>query len=303
MNDMILEETYTLSNGVEIPQLGLGTWFINNKDVVDAVKSAIQLGYRHIDTAQAYRNERGVGEGIRASGVTREDIFITTKLDAGAKSYKRAAAGVDRSLKALGVEDIDLMIIHSPQPWTQFRGDKNFFEENRQVWKALEEAYQAGKIRAIGLSNFEKADIDNILEVATVKPMVNQVLAHIGNTPFELIEYTQSQGILVQAYSPVAHGQLLKNAEVKAVADKLGVTVPQLSIRYVLQLGLQPLPKTKTPAHMKSNTELDFTISDEDMAVLRNVQPVTDYGSANAMPVYGGTLTIGSIVKMMFRRD
>lgn len=287
---MILDENYTLSNGVEIPKLGLGTWMIDNAATVDAVKAAIELGYRHIDTAQAYQNEQGVGEGVRASGVAREDIFVTTKLDAGAKSYDAAVAGVDASLEALGLEYIDLFIIHSPHPWTEFRGEKTYFEENRQVWKALEEAYQAGKVRAIGLSNFERGDIENILEVATVKPMVNQILAHISNTPFELIEYTQGEGILVEAYSPVAHGELLKNEHVKQIADKYGVSIPQLSIRYDLQLGLLPLPKTANPAHMKSNVELDFVISDEDMDYLKNVETIKDYGDASMMPVFGGKL-------------
>ncbi len=300
---MILEETYTLPNGVEIPKLGLGTWFIGNADVVPAVTAALEIGYRHIDTAQAYRNEKGVGEAVRTSGVKRDDVFVTTKLDAGAKSYKRAVTGIDRSLKTTGRDHIDMMIIHSPQPWTRFRGEKPYFEENREVWRALEEAYTAGKLRAIGLSNFEQADLDNILEVATVKPMVNQILAHIGNTPHELIEYTRSKGVLVEAYSPVAHGQLLKNEQVTVIAATYGVSVPQLSIRYVLQLGLLPLPKTSNPAHMKSNAALDFVISDEDMAVLTNIEPITDYGSASAMPVYGGKLTVGSTLKMIFASD
>ncbi|WES64372.1 aldo/keto reductase [Microbacter sp. GSS18] len=287
---MILNENYTLANGVEIPKLGLGTWMIDDDSVVDAVKTAIELGYRHIDTAQAYQNERGVGEGVRAGGVAREDIFVTTKLAAEAKSYDDAAKGVDASLEALGFDHIDLLIIHSPHPWTEFRGEKTYFEENRQVWKALEEAYTAGKVRAIGLSNFEQADIENILEGATVKPMVNQILAHISNTPHELIEYTQAQGILVEAYSPVAHGELLKNEQVQALAAKYGVSVPQLSIRYDLQLGLLPLPKTATPAHMKSNAELDFVISDEDMEFLKNIDRIEDYGDASIMPVFGGKL-------------
>ena len=226
---MILEENYTLSNGVEIPKLALGTWFIDDDAAVDAVKNAIALGYRHIDTAQAYQNERGVGEGLRASGAKREDVFITTKLDAGAKTYEAAVAGIEQSLTALGVDYIDLMIIHSPHPWTEFRGEKTYFEENRAVWRAFEEAYEAGTLRAIGLSNFEEADIENILGAATVEPMVNQILVHISNTPKELIAYTQSKGILIQAYSPVAHGELLKNETVRQMAEKYGVTVPQLS--------------------------------------------------------------------------
>ncbi|MCB0179966.1 MAG: aldo/keto reductase [Anaerolineae bacterium] len=287
---MILEEKYTLSNGVEIPKLGLGTWFINDTDIVQAVKDAAKIGYRHVDTAQAYQNERGVGEGISASGVKREDMFVTTKLAAEVKSYKEAVASIDNSLKILGLDYIDLMIIHSPKPWTEFHKDDPFFEGNREAWRALEEAYQAGKLRAIGLSNFEKADLDNILASCTVKPMVNQILAHISNTPKEMIQYAQDNGILVEAYSPVAHGELMKNQEVLNIAEKYGVTAPQLGIRYVLQLGLLPLPKTANPAHMKNNADVDFVISDEDMEFLKNMEPIEDYGDASMFPVYGGKL-------------
>lgn len=287
---MILEEKYTLSNGVEIPKLGLGTWFINDTDIVQAVKDAAKIGYRHVDTAQAYQNERGVGEGISASGVKREDMFVTTKLAAEVKSYKEAVASIDNSLKTLGLDYIDLMIIHSPKPWTEFHKDDPFFEGNREAWRALEEAYQAGKLRAIGLSNFEKADLDNILASCTVKPMVNQILAHISNTPKEMIQYAQDNGILVEAYSPVAHGELMKNQEVLNIAEKYGVTAPQLGIRYVLQLGLLPLPKTANPAHMKNNADVDFVISDEDMEFLKNMEPIEDYGDASMFPVYGGKL-------------
>jgi len=287
---MILNENYTLSNGVEIPKLGLGTWFINDTDVVQAVVEAAKLGYRHIDTAQAYQNERGVGEGIRASGVKRDDMFVTTKLAAEVKSYDEAVASIDGSLEALGLDYIDLMIIHSPRPWMEFHKEDSFFEGNREAWRALEDAYNAGKLRAIGLSNFEQTDIDNILETATVKPMVNQILAHISNTPTELIQYSQEQGMLVEAYSPVAHGELLKNEEVATIADKYSVTVPQLSIRYVLQLGLLALPKTANPAHMKENAAVNFIISNEDMEFLKNMEQIENYGEASMFPVYGGVL-------------
>jgi len=287
---MILEEKYTLSNGVEIPKLGLGTWFISDTDVVQAVVEATKLGYRHIDTAQAYQNERGVGEGIRASGVKREDLFVTTKLAAEVKSYDEAVASIEGSLKTLGLDYIDLMIIHSPRPWMEFHKDNPFYEGNREAWRALEEAYKAGKLSAIGLSNFEQADIDNILETCTIKPMVNQILTHISNTPQELIQYSQDNGILVEAYSPVAHGELMKNQEVRNMAEKYGVTVPQLGIRYTLQLGLLPLPKTANPAHMKTNADVDFVISDEDMEFLKNMEQIENYGEASMFPVYGGVL-------------
>lgn len=283
---MILEEKYTLSNGVEIPKLGLGTWFISDEDAAQAVKVAVEMGYRHIDTAQAYQNERGVGEGIRTCGVAREDLFVTTKLAAEIKSYDKAVASINNSLKTLGLDYIDMMIIHSPKPWMEFHGDDSYSEGNREAWKALEEAYKAGKLRAIGISNFEKADIDNILESCTVKPMVNQILAHISNTPKELIEYCQGKDILVEAYSPMGHGELMKNKEVKKVAEKYGVSVPQLAIRYTLQLGLISLPKTANPAHMKNNAEVDFEISKEDMETLKNMPQMKDYGEAGIFPVY-----------------
>lgn len=296
---MILTECYTLSNGMEIPKLGLGTWFISNKDVVQAVKDAAAMGYRHIDTAQAYRNEEGVGAGVRTCSVKREDMFVTSKLDAGVKSYKKAVTSIDASLQKMKLEYLDMMIIHSPQPWTKFGNEERFFEGNQEAWRALEEAYKAGKLRAIGLSNFQKADIDNIIESCTIKPAVNQILAHISNTPFDLIRYSQDNDILVEAYSPVAHGELLKNQQVIALAEKYGVSVPQLSIRYDLQLGLLPLPKTANPAHMKNNAEVDFIISEDDMTFLKNIEKIKDYGSASAMPVFGGKLNLKSMLSMI----
>ena len=287
---MILTENYTLSNGVEIPKLGLGTWFISDEGSVQAVKKAVELGYRHFDTAQAYQNERGVGEGIRTCGVKREELFVTTKLAAEIKSYNEAVASIDGSLKKLGLDYIDLMIIHSPKPWLEFHEDDSYFEGNREAWRALEEAYKAGKLRAIGVSNFQKEDLDNILESCTVKPMVNQILVHISNTPKELIQYSQEKGMLVEAYSPVAHGELMKNREVNQMAEKYGVSVPQLSIRYCIELGLLPLPKTANPAHMKNNAEIDFEISAKDMEILKNVEQINDYGEAGIFPVYGGKL-------------
>ena len=287
---MILQEKYKLSNGVEIPKLGLGTWFISDEDAVKAVQDATELGYRHIDTAQAYQNEAGVGKGIKASGVKREDLFVTTKLAAEVKNYDDAVAAIDQSLKTMGLEYIDLMIIHSPKPWMEFHEDDHYFEGNREAWKALEEAYKAGKLKAIGLSNFQKEDVDNILESCTVKPMVNQILVHISNTPKELIQYCQDNDILVEAYSPVAHGELFKREEVKEMAEKYGVSVPQLAIRYDLQLGLLPLPKTANPDHMKTNADVDFEISQEDMETLKNLEPMKDYGEASMFPVFGGSL-------------
>ena len=283
---MITKETYKLNNGVEIPKIGYGTWMIDNDAVVDAVKTAINVGYTHIDTAQAYQNEEGVGKAIKESDVAREDLFVTTKLAAEVKSYDEAVKSIDESLKTMGLDYIDMMIIHSPKPWQEFQNEDRYFEGNLEAWKALEEAYEAGKLKAIGVSNFKKEDLDNILENAKIKPQVNQILAHITNVPTDMIEYAKSKDILIEAFSPLGHGELFKNEAVKAVAEKYGVSVPQLAIRYDLQLGLLPLPKTQTPDHMKSNTEVDFEISAEDMEKLNNLEEIKDYGEASNFPVF-----------------
>lgn len=284
---MILNETYTLSTGVRIPRLGLGTWFIDDDKAARAVTDAVDIGYRNIDTAQAYGNERGVGEGVRTSGIDRDDLFVSSKLAAEIKNYDDAVAAIDGSLRKMGLDHIDLMLIHSPQPWEDFRGG-DYAEGNRAAWRALEEAYEAGKLRSIGVSNFERRDVENLLSTCTVAPQVNQLLVHVGKTPAELIAYCESQSILVQAYSPIAHGKILNNENVAAMADKYGVTVPQLCIRYTLELGTQPLPKTANPDHMRSNAQVDFEIAGDDMDVLRNMAQFEDYGDSRKFPVFSG---------------
>lgn len=284
---MTLEETFTLANAVEIPKLGLGTWRMTEAETARVVRQAIETGYRHIDTAQAYGNEQGVGEGLRAGGVPRDRIFVTTKLVAECKSFAEARDRIDGSLRALGLDHIDLMLIHSPQPWAEFREGEHYFEGNLEAWRALEDAYRAGKLRAIGVSNFERPDLDNLLDNGGVAPMVNQVLAHVGNTPFDLIDYARSKGLLVEAYSPVAHGAVLNSRGLGALAAKYGVSIARLCIRYCLQLGLLPLPKTTDPAHLRDNAALDFVISDTDMETLKGAANDTDYGEASAFPVFG----------------
>ena len=283
---MIAQTTFTLANGIPIPRLGLGTWMIADAAAAQAVIDAVALGYRHIDTAQAYGNEAGVGAGVRACGLPRDALFLTTKLAAEVKTYAEAAAAIDGSLAALGVDAIDLMLIHSPQPWASFGAEDRCFAGNREAWRALEDALAAGKLRAIGVSNFQQVDLESLMATCTVPPMVNQVLAHISNTPTDLIAWCQARGILVEAYSPIAHGELLKNEAVAQMAAKYGVTVPQLCIRYTLELGLLPLPKTANPAHMQSNADVDFALSADDLATLRGLETIRDYGEASVFPVY-----------------
>ncbi len=286
---MILNETYTMSNGIEIPKLGLGTWFIDDDKVAEAVREAVKIGYRHIDTAEAYGNERGVGEGVRTCGLKREEIFVTSKLAAEMKTYEDASKAIDESLEKMDIGYIDLMLIHSPQPWANFREEKRSYDQgNLEAWRALEDAVKAGKIRSIGVANFEKTDIDNLLAGCTIRPVINQLLAHISNTPSELIAYSEEKGMKVQAYSPIAHGQILENSLIKQMAEKYGVTVAQICIRYTLQLGLISLPKTANPEHMKSNADVDFVISDEDMETLKNIDKIKDYGQFSFFPVFSG---------------
>lgn len=280
-------EFKTLSNGKKIPVLGLGTWFIDDDKAEQAVVSAVKIGYRHIDTAQAYGNEKGVGAGVKNCGISREELFVTSKVAAEAKSYDAAAKSIDETLDKMGLGYIDLMLIHSPQPWAEWRNDKRYFEENIQVWKALEEAYTAGKVKAIGVSNFLIDDLENLIAHCEIKPMVNQLLIHIGNTPAELIAYCKEQDIVVEAYSPIAHGEALKNKTIVAMAQKYGVSVPQLCIKYVLNLGTVALPKTANVEHMQNNASLDFEISDEDMETLKTLK-FKDYGEYSFFPVFSG---------------
>lgn len=285
---MILNEKFILSGGTEIPKLGLGTWMIPDGDAGDAVKAAVALGYRHIDTAQAYGNEAGVGQGIRSCGVRREELFVTSKVAAENKSYDSAAKSIDESLRKSGLEYLDLMIIHSPQPWAEFRGERRYFEENREVWRALEGAYRSGKVRAIGVSNFLQDDLESLLAGCTVKPMINQILTHIANTPLALIEFCRENGILTEAYSPIAHGEALKNGVILKMAEKYGVSPAQLCIRYVLEFGMVALPKTADPDHMKANAEVDFSISADDMELLKHCEKIRDYGEYSFFPVFSG---------------
>ena len=285
---MILNETYTLENGVKIPKLGLGTWFIDDGKAAEAVRAAVKLGYRMIDTAQAYGNERGVGEGVRTCGLPREELFVASKVAAEMKTYEDAARSIDETLEKMGLDYLDQMIIHSPQPWREFRVEKRYFEENKAVWRALEDAQAAGKVRVIGVSNFLRDDLESLMSDCRVKPAVNQILLHISNTDLDLVGFCEKHGILVEAYSPIAHGEALKNPAIAEMAAKYGVSAARLCVRYAIQLGAVALPKTADPAHMADNAAVDFVISDEDMETLKHMERIADYGEFGVFPVFSG---------------
>lgn len=276
---------FVLNNGVKIPEVGYGTWLIKNDDAYECVRNAIEAGYTHIDSAQAYGNEENVGKAIRECGLPREKIFLTTKVQAEIKNYEKAKKSIEKSLETLGLDYIDLILIHCPQPWMLFRGKRRFFKENKEVWRALEEAYEEGKVKSIGVSNFLVDDLENILEDCKVKPMVNQILCHIGNTPMDVIKFCQENDIVVESYSPIAHGAALKNPAIVKMAEKYGVSVAQLCIKYTLQLDTVSLPKASSKEHIVDNLKLDFEISEEDMIELIKLNEI-DYGKDAFWPVF-----------------
>ena len=266
---MKFAKTLTLNNRVEIPQIQLGTWLINNDDVRKVVCQAIGVGYRSFDTAKDYGNEKGVGKGIWNSDIERSDIFLTTKLPTAVKDYEGTKEAIDDALDRFSLEYIDLLLIHSPQPWIEVnRTDDRYFEGNLENWRAMEEAVKAGKVRAIGVSNFLQEDVANIVDNGTIKPAVNHIEVHIDKVPMDLMNYCKSLGIQIEAYSPLAHGRLLKDPKINEYANKYNVSPAQLMLAFDLQLGCIVLPKSDNIAEMKENLHIDFRINDEDMEKL-----------------------------------
>lgn len=266
-------ETYTLSNGVTIPKLGFGTWQIpDGEEAYQAVSHALKVGYTHIDTAQAYQNEASVGRAIAESELPREDIFLTTKVWNSNHSYELAKASIDNSLKTLGVDYLDLLLIHWPNPQA-FRD--RWQEANAETWRAMEEYYKAGKIRAIGVSNFMQHHLAALFETAEVKPMVNQILLAPGCPQEELVAFCRQHDILLEAYSPLGTGSIFSNELAKQLAEKYDKSVAQLALRWSLQKAFLPLPKSVTPKNITSNLDIfDFVISDEDEVKLDKVEGV-----------------------------
>lgn len=273
---MIVDERYKLNNGQRIPKVALGTWQVSDDEAETVVESSIAAGYRHIDTAIAYGNEAGVGRGIRAAmdslGLHRESIFVTSKIPAEVKTHEGTVACIQESMDRLDCFHVDMMLIHAPKPWAEMgKPGNNYYAENLEVWKALEDAYAAGKFRAIGVSNFDVDDLKNIMDECTVMPAVNQVRVHIGHVPYEVIEFCEQNGILVEAYSPNAHGNLANIPVICQMAAKYDVSVPQLASRFILQLGLLPLPKSTHGERILQNADLDFEIMPADMAELLEI--------------------------------
>ena len=262
-----LTDTFTLANDVDIPKIGFGTWQIPDGEIAyTSVAEALKVGYRHIDTARAYGNEPSVGRAIRDSGIPREEIFVTTKLPAEVKDYDGAKASFEKTIAALEMDYVDLYLIHAPWPWSDMGSDHR--EGNIAVWRAMEEIHAAGGARSIGVSNFSVADMESLASASKVTPQVNQIRYFVGNTQDETVTYCKANNILVEGYSPLATGAILDNADVRAIADKYERSVAQVCIRYLLEKGVLPLPKTTTPSRIAENADVDFTISADDLAIL-----------------------------------
>ena len=266
----IKNEFYTLYNGVKVPKVGLGTWQTKSgDDAYNSVKWALEAGYRHIDTAYAYGNEKSVGAAINDSNINRSEIFVTTKLPAEIKTYEGAKKHFYESLENLNTDYIDLYLIHAPWPWSNVGSDCTL--GNIEVWKAMIEIYNEGKVKAIGVSNFHVKDIKAIEEATGFKPMVNQIRFFIGNTQEEITNYCQANDILIQAYSPLATGEILTKDILIDMANKYNTTIAKLSIRYCIERGCNPLPKSIHEARIYDNIDLDFTIEKEDMEKLNKL--------------------------------
>jgi len=279
-----LKDTYELYNGVKIPCIGFGTWQTPDGEVaVSSVKEAIAAGYRHIDTAAGYNNEESVGVAITESGVSREELFITTKLHNNDHGYEATLAAFELSMKKLGLDYLDLYLIHWPNP-IKFRD--NWKEANAGSWKAFEELYKAGKIRAIGVSNFMPHHMDALLETAEIKPMVNQIRLCPGETQEAVASYCKANSIQLEAYSPLGTGRVFEVKEMQDLSQKYNKSIAQICVRWSLQMGYLPLPKSVTPERIRENGDVfDFELSPEDVALIAGLTeccgPTRDPDTAN----------------------
>jgi len=257
-----LDSTVALHGNVDIPLLGFGTFKIKDgRDIEQAVATALDLGYRHIDTAMLYRNEGGIGRAITASGINRSEISVTSKVWNSDQGYESTIAAINASLERLGMDYVDLYLVHWPKP-----------EHTADTWRAMEEIQVSGKARAIGVSNFLTHHLDQLLEHAAVAPSINQIEFHPHLQSPELVDYCHMQGIVIEAWRPLKNGQIVDDPELLAIADAHGVTVPQVVLRWMLQRGVVTIPKSATPSRIAENADLyGFELTADEMAGLNDM--------------------------------
>ncbi|MBQ3967912.1 MAG: aldo/keto reductase [Lachnospiraceae bacterium] len=275
---METKKFYTLSNGLQIPSIGFGMWQTPDDETgVNAVASAIKAGYTHIDTAQAYGNEACVGKGIELAHAKREELFITTKIWNPNHRYDLVLSSVEESLKKMQTSYIDLLLIHWPNPLS-YRD--RWQDANKETWKAMEELYEAGKVKAIGISNFRRHHIDALLESANIKPMVNQIRLCPGETQDDVVAYSRENGMILEAYSPLGTGKIFSVPQMQVLSEKYGRSIAQICIRWSLQMGFLPLPKSVTPSRIEENLKVfDFELSDEDVKLIADLKGCVGYAS------------------------
>ncbi|WP_427108974.1 aldo/keto reductase [Lysinibacillus xylanilyticus] len=257
-----LQDKITLNNGLQMPGMGLGVFLVPNDVTAEMVKNAIEVGYRSIDTAAIYGNEAGVGEGISqalaTTGLKREDLFITSKVWNDGLSYEETIAAYEDSLKKLGLDYLDLYLIHWP--------GKNKFAES---WRALEDLYEQGKIKAIGVCNFQVSHLQDLLKIARIKPVINQVELHPRLQQNDVRSFCEEHNIQMEAWAPLMQGGLLENETISKIAEKYGKSNPQVILRWDIQNGIVTIPKSVRREHMIQNADIfDFTLTDEEMAII-----------------------------------
>lgn len=271
-----LNDCFELHNGVKIPCVGFGTYQAQNGEMaVSAVKAAIALGYRHIDTAAGYGNEESVGIAVKQSGVRREDIFITSKLQNTEHGYENTMKAFEQTMKNLDMDYLDLYLIHWPNP-VKYRNE--WQSANAGTWKAFEELYKAGRIRSIGISNFHPRHIDELMKTAEIAPMVNQIRLCPGDTQDEVVDYCKERSMILEAYSPLGTGRIFEVPQMQAIAQKYGKTIAQVCIRWSLQKGYLPLPKSVTESRIRENAEVfDFELSAQDVQSISDLKGCCGY--------------------------
>ena len=266
-----LKDTYTLSNGVNIPCVGFGTWQTpNGETAINSVLEAIKCGYRHIDTAACYGNEESVGKAIKLSGINREELFVTSKLWNTDQGYESTLKAFNKTIKDLGLDYLDLYLIH----WPVVKGHKEDWKESIcETWKAFEKLYSEGKIRAIGVSNFKPHHLKVIFENCNIKPMVNQIELHPSHNQDETVKFCRNNNILVEAWGPLSTGRIFKVKEMQDIANKYNKSIAQITLRWHIQNEILPLPKSVTPNRIKENSMIfDFKLLKEDMELIQNLK-------------------------------
>lgn len=273
----MVEKLQTLANGNTIPALGFGTWQLAvGEETYQAVKHALEVGYRHVDTAQTYKNEASVGQAMKDSSLDREEIFLTTKVWNTNHTYDATRQSVEESLEKLQTDYLDLLLIHWPNP-QPLRENKQWQERNKEVWRAMEDLYEEGVLKAIGVSNFYLHHLEALLETARITPMVNQIKLSPGLTQDQVVEFCRDLGIVIEAYSPLGSGDIFSSDLLAELADKYDRSIAQIALRYSLEKGYVTLPRSKTPAHIEANSQIfDFELEPADVTFLDQAEDLAE---------------------------